>query len=181
MAIALEALLQAKIQFAQELMRRQGYLDGEDQKTLISFILLGDPLSAPEEGLISASKGVERTKLTLSVKTVCDRSTSNDCHTSPVATISDEALQQVKQVVAPYLPGLEQATVVFNASHPPCAHPDKPCPGCALSGRAKFNPDDGRTVVVFSQQTRIDRRTHTSIARVTLNREGKVTKLALSR
>ncbi len=176
-----EALLQAKIQFAQELMRRQGYLDGEDQKTLISFILLGDPLSAPEEGLISASKGVERTKLTLSVKTVCDRSTSNDCHTSPVATISDEALQQVKQVVAPYLPGLEQATVVFNASHPPCAHPDKPCPGCALSGRAKFNPDDGRTVVVFSQQTRIDRRTHTSIARVTLNREGKVTKLALSR
>jgi len=162
-------------------MRRQGYLDGEDQKTLISFILFGDPLSAPEEGLISASKGVERTKLALSVKTVCDRSASNDCHTSPVVRISDEALQQVKQVVAPYLPGLEQATIFVNAPRPPCAHPENPCPGCALSGRAKFNPDDGRTVVVFSQQTQIDRCTHTSIARVTLNREGKVTKLALSR
>ncbi len=39
-----EALRNAKIHLAQEMSRKQGYLDGEDQKTLISFVLFGDPL-----------------------------------------------------------------------------------------------------------------------------------------
>lgn len=39
-----EALRRAKITLSTEMDRRQGYLDGEDQKTLISFVLYGDPL-----------------------------------------------------------------------------------------------------------------------------------------
>ena len=39
-----EALRRAKIYLSTEMDRRQGYLDGEDQKTLISFVLYGDPL-----------------------------------------------------------------------------------------------------------------------------------------
>mgnify|MGYP001081235206 CR=1 FL=1 len=42
-----EALRQAKIHLASSMSQRQGYLDGEDQKTLISFILFGDPLAQP--------------------------------------------------------------------------------------------------------------------------------------
>ncbi len=42
-----EALRQAKLKLATEMHRRQGYLDGEDQKTLISFVLYGDPLYSP--------------------------------------------------------------------------------------------------------------------------------------
>ncbi len=39
------AMLKAKVEFVREMNRRQGYLDGEDQKTLISFVLYGDPLA----------------------------------------------------------------------------------------------------------------------------------------
>ncbi|MCX6071751.1 MAG: C25 family cysteine peptidase, partial [Chloroflexi bacterium] len=39
-----EALRRAKLDLAAEMVKRQGYLDGEDQKTLISFVLYGDPL-----------------------------------------------------------------------------------------------------------------------------------------
>ncbi len=40
-----EALRRAKIALAKSMHHRQGYLDGEDQKTLISFVLYGDPLA----------------------------------------------------------------------------------------------------------------------------------------
>jgi len=39
-----ESLMKAKIDLVHEMNRRQGFLDGEDQKTLISFVLYGDPL-----------------------------------------------------------------------------------------------------------------------------------------
>lgn len=38
-----EALRYAKASLANEMQQRQGYLDGEDQKALISFVLYGDP------------------------------------------------------------------------------------------------------------------------------------------
>ena len=38
-----ESLAWAKKQFVAEVQGRQGYLDGDDQKTLLSFLLLGDP------------------------------------------------------------------------------------------------------------------------------------------
>ena len=38
-----EALRQAKQALAQEMLARQGYLDPEDQKTILSFVLYGDP------------------------------------------------------------------------------------------------------------------------------------------
>ncbi len=43
-----DALLQAKVAVVREMNGRQGFLDGEDQKTLISFVLYGDPLTYME-------------------------------------------------------------------------------------------------------------------------------------
>ena len=40
-----ESLYHARIDFIQEMQKRQGYLDGEDQKTLISFIMYGNPFA----------------------------------------------------------------------------------------------------------------------------------------
>ena len=45
-----EALRRAKLNFAGEMHRRQGFLDGEDQKPLISFVQYGDPLYSPQAG-----------------------------------------------------------------------------------------------------------------------------------
>ncbi len=54
-----EALRRAKISLAREMHNRQGYLDGEDQKTLISFVLYGDPLAIPV-GLERTAKSILR-------------------------------------------------------------------------------------------------------------------------
>jgi len=39
-----DALRESKIDFAAEMLRRQGYLDGDDRKTLVEFNLFGDPV-----------------------------------------------------------------------------------------------------------------------------------------
>jgi hypothetical protein len=46
-----EALREARLEFAQTMYRRQGYLDDVDIKTLLEFVLLGDPwaqIAAPQ-------------------------------------------------------------------------------------------------------------------------------------
>jgi len=67
-----EALVQAKIDFVREMNRRQGFLDGEDQKTLLSFVLYGDPMVRYTDSSYG-SKTAGRSKTHLSVRTVCDR------------------------------------------------------------------------------------------------------------
>lgn len=40
-----ESLMNAKVDFARKVLRRQGFLDDDDQKTLLQFVLYGDPTS----------------------------------------------------------------------------------------------------------------------------------------
>ena len=61
------ALHQARLEFAQIMYRRQGYLDDVDVKTLTEFVLLGDPWAvveasnrAPAQWPISKLAGIER-------------------------------------------------------------------------------------------------------------------------
>jgi len=42
-----ESFLKAKQSFVNTMMAEQGFLDAEDQKTMLTFILLGDPLFSP--------------------------------------------------------------------------------------------------------------------------------------
>jgi hypothetical protein len=41
-----DAFRESKIDFAAEMLRRQGYLDGDDKKTLLEFNLFGDPTAS---------------------------------------------------------------------------------------------------------------------------------------
>ena len=67
-----EALRRAKIQMARDLQSRQGYLDGMDQKTLISFVLYGDPLAQPVR-MRKAAKSIQRQlQNRIAVSTICD-------------------------------------------------------------------------------------------------------------
>jgi hypothetical protein len=38
-----ESFKNAKLDFARKVLRRQGFLDDDDQKTLLQFVLYGDP------------------------------------------------------------------------------------------------------------------------------------------
>jgi hypothetical protein len=41
-----QALLRAKVEFAEQMLERQGFLDGDDRKTLLEFVLFADPMTA---------------------------------------------------------------------------------------------------------------------------------------
>ena len=180
-----EALRRAKIHLASEMHNRQGYLDGEDQKTLISFVLYGDPLAYAQDlpGFrrmrgSKAPKDVTRyTTPPLEVKTVCDRA-DNPGSSEPIPA---EVLKHVKQVVKLYLPGMSGAHLALSHEHSNCCCEGHTCPTGQLGKKSRPNAEPKRSVVVLSKQIQHANRTHPAYARLTMDAQGKVVKLAVSR
>ncbi|GAP14827.1 hypothetical protein LARV_02603 [Longilinea arvoryzae] len=170
-----EALMLAKINMIREMNRRQGYLDGEDQKTLLSFVLYGDPLASAELA-VRQSKQALRMKIGISIKTVSDQSMPAD---GP-ETIRSEWITSVKKTVESYLPGLENSQVQVCLLKPE-ANPQAANTGSVAKGRKKALPELNHYVVTITKTIPAARREHTQYARVTLDEHGKVIKLAVSR
>jgi hypothetical protein len=171
-----EALRRSKIALAREMHRRQGYLDGEDQKTLISFILYGDPLSFTLNNG-RAPKGLLRPlAMPASVAIVCDRQDEND-QTQP--DIPSEVITQVKHIVAQYLPGMKDAQVCYTHERSTCT--GHQCPSSQLGAKTTPQASPNRHVVTLSKSIQQMDITHRQLARVTLDENGKIVKLAVSR
>ncbi len=166
-----EALLQARIDLVREMDRRQGFLDGEDQKTLISFVLYGDPLAGCD-GFQAQSKSAPRLREHPLVKTVSDHTDSG----AEPPQISGEAMRQVKQIVAEYLPGADLASLHLARQSAPmngeAAPRRKNIPACKTNGRV---------VVTVSKQVQTAQHLHRHYVRVTLDEGGKPVKLSTSR
>lgn len=168
------AFLKAKVDFVREMNLRQGYLDGEDQKTLISFVLFGDPLVAydPYQAM---SKTVSREKNHPVVKIVVDQAMDE----TKSSAISARAIANAKEMARDYLPGIEYAEVRVSQQH------------VRINGNSHVNPNghskgngerpSSRMVVSFSKQVTFDHHIHRQYARVTLDQQGKVVKMAISR
>ncbi len=174
-----EALQKAKIRMARIMHKRQGYLDGEDQKTLISFNLFGDPLASPQDAKRKQAKMVWRPKRTPTVvKTVCDRS-------SITKDIPVETLRHVKMVVKNYLPGMEDAEMVLSMEENRCEGKSHRCPTSDLGKAVHRQPSSKRQVVTLSKSFSFPHKdgtlTHRHYARVTFNEKGEMVKLAVSR
>jgi hypothetical protein len=174
--LAGEALMAAKIDMAREMIRRQGFLDGEDQKTLISFVLYGDPF-ARITTINPKSKTVIRMNPHPNVKTICDRQDGIELDQA----LSPEAMAEVKKVVEVYLPGLDTANIVVTTEHEKCAGEHHHCPTAELGQKGKPLTSGARTVVTISKQIKVREHTHYHYARATLDTQGKMVKLALSR
>jgi hypothetical protein len=175
-----EALRLAKISLAQEMHQRQGYLDGEDQKTLISFVLYGDPL-AYFTGVEKKRKAVVRaSQPSMTVKTVCDRN-----HEEPDA-IPEDMFLFVKSVVEQYLPGMHDAQMHMSYEHIVCDEQ-----GCKPAYQAHSNATKNnatipasrpmRKVITLKKQFSGQRHQHRHYARLTLDNQGKLVKLVVSR
>ncbi len=180
-----EALRRAKIQLAREMHKRQGYLDGEDQKTLVSFVLYGDPLADAADlgfknlsGRRKTAKDVMRYQSApLHVKTICDRVDSPGV-SEPIPA---EMMKHVKQVVAHYLPGMSGAELAFSHEHAECCCEGHTCPSGQLGEKSRPEAEPQRSVVTLSKQIRHAGQLHTAYARLTMDARGKVVKLAVSR
>lgn len=189
-----EALRRAKIHLAKEMHRRQGYLDGEDQKTLISFVLYGDPL-AHLTSVSSSSKTIFRPLHTPKpVKIVCDR--NGNCHQSGVEEnhslqgsppLPEPTLSQVKLIVEQYLPGMADAQITYAKVQSACSGDGHSCPTSSMTAKSEPFKDANRNVVTLSKQvseaasSSNSTRIHHHYARLTFGEKGKVIKLAVSR
>jgi hypothetical protein len=101
--------------------------------------------------------------------------------------LPDETLISVKKVVEQYLPGMKDATISCNQAHIDCTGSDHTCPTSQLRG--KPIPDDkiDRRVVTLSK--RVEKKNgkslqpviHNHYARLTLDSNYKVIKMAISR
>ena len=113
------ALQRAKIEMARQMDKRQGYLDGEDQKTLISFVLYGDPLAHVHDTQPNAKRAQRLLPNLSHINIVCDRVNGEDCCYTAANTLR-KSLSQVKGVVKYYLPGMAGSKVMFSQEHVQC-------------------------------------------------------------
>lgn len=171
-----EALRRAKINLAREMNARQGYLDGEDQKTLVSFVLYGDPLatSSSLEQLSNSKNFLQPSFNPAQIKTVCDK-----VNPLEAVDVPDEVIESIRGVVKHYLPGMEGAQMAVSHEHTQCQGHD--CPTHFMEGKSNPKSAPTRKVVTLRKEIVRDEQTHAQHARITLNAEGKVTKLAVSR
>jgi hypothetical protein len=159
------ALMRAKLTFAQEMTRKQGFLDGEDQKTLLSFVLFGDPL-AFYDGPKTTPKSV-RAKSHPAVKTL------SDTDLQPAMDLSQmpkKVSTGVKEVIEKYLPGLHNAEMKVNTGSTGF-----------YEGKNKSAKDDRYFVTLEKSIQENHQTTHHHYARMTFDKKGKLVKFSTSR
>lgn len=171
-----EALMRAKVDLVQQLKRSQGYLDGEDQKTLISFVLYGDPL-ATINGQKGDMKNFARSKEKVSVLTVSDN--GDQSHVEKVVPV--EILREVKEVVEDYLPGLSDAEIQVRRQEVPMVISSQGERFPDPAAKVQSEQSEEQVLVTMKKQVTVAHHVHHHFARVTLDPNGKMVKLAVSR
>ncbi len=177
-----ESLRRSKIHLTREVNQRQGFLDAEDQKTLISFVLFGDPLAQPFQTKVSPKITPHLSDDVIQVPTVCERS----CEGVDEAEVSLETIAHLKSIVAQYLPGMGDADVVLSHQHQRCSKANGKC-GCGkkcqfsrITAKAPMPVKPQRHVVTLSKNFEKDTRKHTQYARLTLDEGGNIIKMVVS-
>ena len=167
------ALQRAKLAFAKHLDERQGYLDGEDQKTLISFVYYGDPsigappAALPPAGLPRSSKTWQ--ELTGLPPTVFAKTGEGET----LASVPEDLVNKVRARVAGYLPGMEQASL--NVAR------QKSYEGGDWRSGAKGVRSTDRMVFTLQKSSQIAGHTHDQLVKVTVDDAGQMLKLAVSK
>lgn len=174
-----EALRRAKLQLIAHMYDRQEYLDGEDQKTLITFVLYGDPLYAPGKyGSQIGHKSVVR-------HTVRPKAVSTACAIGgepiPQEDLDPATVGRVKSIVSRYLPGMVDADYSIHEQRHGCEGDDHTCPTHQMGIKSSRHRPSTRLVVSLAKSIPEGQHKHIHYARLTLDRDGKVLKLAVSR
>ncbi len=179
-----EALRRAKIHLARETHRQQSYLSGEDQKTLISFVLYGDPLahySHNSPGPKTILRPLTRPEL---AQTITGRDSADQQLNPEFAPVPPDVLTQVREVVHKYLPGMEDAqlsytreSIVSQANHSNSSKNGHVHPG----KKNTSHPYPGKRVITLSKTIEQSVLIHHQFARLTLDDKGELYRLVVSR
>jgi hypothetical protein len=166
-----ESFQRAKISFVQEMMNRQGYLDGEDQKTLIQFVYYGDPFFVYE------GKEIQVKRVNLIDRPDKIRTISDHKNGGSLMDIPEETMQQVKSTLKSYLPGIDNADVKMSRLQI----------GSSRNGKADSQKQSkpivlsDKFMVTVRNPMQINQNRYYQIARLTFDKKGSVLKVAMSR
>ena len=169
-----EALKYAKVNLAKEMQDRQGYLDGEDQKALISFVLYGDPSLS----VVSFRGGVA---MRVSSKTFCPPIICQKRAKLQKGPIPDELIAMVKGHIEARLPYMAQARVraaPLTFCNGNCGH------RCTLAcGTAKVPKGySGNWAFILEKAIPVSGDgMHCQVVKVTIDERGHVLKMAVSK
>ncbi|MDF1498986.1 MAG: C25 family cysteine peptidase [Anaerolineales bacterium] len=174
-----EALRRAKLKLAGEMHQRQGFLDGEDQKTIISFVLFGDPLFRPENtySLPGEKTVIRSTQRPSAINTACAKG-GREINQE---TLDEATSEKIESIVSKYLPGMKSAVCTIHNQHISCQEGDHVCPSQTFQSKSPGKIAGGMMVVTLSKAVKSGERNHPHYARLTLDKHGKVLKLAVSR
>jgi hypothetical protein len=174
-----EALRRAKLRLATDMHQRQGFLDGEDQKTLISFVLFGDPLYRPENTVhrLGEKTIIRSTKRPAAINTASARGGPSISHDE----IDQATAEKIESIVSKYLPGMQSAVCRIHNQQITCHDGNDIFPGQSVNSKATTKVAGGMMVVTLSKQIQSGEHKHPHYARLTLDKQGKVLKLAVSR
>lgn len=169
-----DALTYAKVELAREMQDQQGYLDSEDQKTLISFVLYGDP-SLPATAIHNGTPAPPAGK-GFRPSVICRNRAK-----TPKDAISGELVAKVKTKIESSLPHMARAQVR--------ATPLRFCSGncgnrcghaCGTSGTAKGRPKSWALTLEKDLATEGNGQ-HRQVVRVTVDERGHIIKMAMSK
>lgn len=171
-----ESLLQAKLGLIKVMSQRQGYLDGEDQKTLLSFVLYGDPLGYLEPHIYLDKSHNDYKQQIGEFKTISDQ----DGIISKESRVSQSKVKEISELVQGYMPSLDNADIKIRQHQ---IRINKIVSSKDASN-AKNSPNEFLnkfTQLQYSQKTKGIREVHEQFIRVTLDNDEKIIKLAISR
>lgn len=173
-----ESLRLAKLAFAEEMNRRQGFLDPEDQKTLASFILLGDPLYVSEPGSAKFSKqGILRwRKPPDQIKTLFAKDDMMENGSAPSAKVQSS----LKQAMERYLPGMSESRMRFLHPRVTGSPQDKTDPLTGLR-KPQSTPRSPAWVVALDRKYEAHGQSITQYAKISLDASGQIVKITVSR
>jgi hypothetical protein len=171
-----ESLLQAKLGLIKVMTQRQGYLDGEDQKTLQSFVLYGDPLGYLEPNIYMDKNLQVRGEDQWQINAFSD----SDGILAKSPRVSNTKASEINEMVQSYIPRIDNADVKIRE------HQVKIMKFLDRSKGDNGNrmPEESTrkfTQVQYSQKTQGIREIHQQFIRITLDDAEKVVKLAVSR
>lgn len=181
-----EALHIAKLGFGREMHERQGFLDGEDQKTLISFVLYGDPLIRAPRVLPprSTAKSVKAARgAAKSIgRAVCTKGSAGD-DDSPAAGTDEEArtLTQVKALAARYLPDVESCDVKIHKTQVTCDGRDHECLISQQPASKSVGADPQQKVYTLGNSLALNGCVSHHYAHITVDKRGSIVKVAVTR
>ncbi|MFQ5886076.1 MAG: C25 family cysteine peptidase [Anaerolineae bacterium] len=169
-----EALLRAKLGLVEEMAERQGFLDGEDQKTILSFVLYGDPsLKAP----IVASRSKQPSKAEISCPSVVCGMRAQD-----TVEVDEEVVAKVRKHLAEKASFMAELELKV-ASQSLCAK-DCNCGGGCFLRQAPLGVKKAPPNLVFTSEQFAPLPgdgTLKQIFRVTADQGGNVLKVAISK